>query len=79
MGSCGELPKLIAFGIAPLDIISIGVVPIGVLVTGLHAMEIWSISSGNGPKHHSSNAAQGQLMAYPSRQVALEKARAVRC
>jgi hypothetical protein len=51
----------------------------GVVVAGLNAMGIWSISPGNGHQHHSSSAGQEQLMAYPSKQVALEKARALGC
>jgi len=37
MAHCGEKPKRIAFGLAPLGIISIGIVPMGV-VAGVNAI-----------------------------------------
>jgi hypothetical protein len=80
---------IISIGVVPMGVVSIGVVGMGVVnacvvgmgvvVAGLNAMGIWSISPGNGHQHHSSSAGQEQLMAYPSKQVALEKARALGC
>jgi len=55
------------------------VVGMGVVVAGFHAMGIWSLTPGSGHQHHSSGAAQQQLLAYPSRQVALQKARELGC
>jgi hypothetical protein len=79
MAQCGDKPKRIAFGVAPLGIISIGIVPMGVVVAGVHAMGIWSLTPGSSHQHHSNGAAQQQLLAYPSRQVALQKARELGC
>jgi hypothetical protein len=70
MAQCGDKPKRSAIGVAPLGIISIGIVPMGV-VAGFHAMGIWSLTQGSSHQHHSSGGAQQQLLAYPSRQVAL--------
>ena len=91
MAQCGDKPKRIAFGVAPLGIISISigvvgmgvlnacVVGMGVVVAGFHAMGIWSLTPGSGHQHHSSGAAQQPLLAYPNRQVALQKARELGC
>ena len=78
--SIGVVPMgVVSIGVVPMGVLSLGVVGMGVVVAGLHAMGIWSFSPGNGHQHHSSGAAQEQLMAYPSKQVALEKARALGC
>ena len=94
MNSCGNKPTRLAIGIAPLGIISIGIVPMGVVsigvlslgvvgmgvvVAGLNAMGIWSFGPGTSHQHHSSRAPQEQLMAYQSKQVALEKAGQLGC
>ncbi len=63
MAQCGDKPKRIAFGVAPLGIISISIVPMGVVVAGVHAMGIWSLTPGSGHPHHSSGDAQQQLLA----------------
>jgi hypothetical protein len=81
---------IISIGIVPMGVISIGVVGMGVInaavvgmgvvVAGVHAMGIWSLTPGNSHPHHSGGAGQQQqLMAYPSRQVALQKARELGC
>ena len=88
--SIGVVPMgVVSIGVVPMGVLSLGVigmgvvnacvVGMGVVVAGLNAMGIWSISPGNGHQHHSRGPAQEQLMAYPSRQVALEKARALGC
>jgi hypothetical protein len=79
----------VSIGVVPMGVISIGVVGMGVLnacvvgmgvvVAGVHAMGIWSLTPGSGHQHHSNGAAQHQLLAYPSRQVALQKARELGC
>ena len=82
---------IVSIGIVPMGVVSIGVVDMGVLnadvvgmgvvVAGVHALGIWSLTPGNGHPHHSGGAGQQQqrLMAYPSRQVALQKARELGC
>jgi len=88
--SIGVVPMgVVSIGVVPMGAVSLGVVGMGVLnacvvgmgvvVAGLNAMGIWTFSPGNGHQHHSSGTAQEQLMAYPSKQVALEKARALGC
>ena len=88
--SIGVVPMgVVSIGVVPMGVLSLGVVGMGVVnacvvgmgvvVAGLNAMGIWSISPGNGHQHHSSSSRQEQLMAYPSKQVALEKARALGC
>jgi hypothetical protein len=88
--SIGVVPMgVVSIGVVPMGVVSIGlvgmgvvnacVVGMGVVVAGLNAMGIWSLSPGNGHQQHSSGAPQEQLMAYPSKQVALEKARALGC
>jgi hypothetical protein len=88
--SIGIVPMgVVSIGVVPMGVISIGVVGMGVLnacvvgmgvvVAGFHAMGIWSLTPGSGHQHHSNGAAQHQLLAYPSRQVALQKARELGC
>jgi hypothetical protein len=78
--SIGVVPMgVLSLGVVGMGVVNACVVGMGVVVAGLNAMGIWSISPGNGHQHHSSDAAQEQLMAYPSKQVALEKARALGC
>ena len=78
--SIGVVPMgVVSIGVVPMGAVSLGVVGMGVVVAGLNAMGIWTISPGNGHLHHGSAGAQEQLMAYPSKQVALEKARELGC
>ena len=88
--SIGIVPMgVVSIGVVPMGVISLGVVGMGVLnacvvgmgvvVAGVSAMGVWSLTPGNGHQHHSGGAAQQQLMAYPSRQVALQKARELGC
>jgi len=62
-----------------MGVVNACVVGMGVVVAGFNAMGIWSISPGNRHQHHNSGAAQETLMAYPSKQIALEKARTLGC
>jgi hypothetical protein len=88
--SIGIVPMgVVSIGVVPMGVISLGVVGMGVLnacvvgmgvlVAGVNAMGIWTLRPGNGHQHSSSGTAQQQLLAYPSRQVALEKARELGC
>lgn len=88
--SIGIVPMgVVSIGVVPMGVISLGVVGMGVLnacvvgmgvlVAGVNAMGIWSLTQGNGHQHSSSGIAQQQLLAYPSRQVAVEKARELGC
>lgn len=88
--SIGIVPMgVVSIGVVPMGVLSLGVVGMGVVnacvvgmgvvVAGLNAMGIWSLSPGNGHQHHSSGAPHEQLMAYQSKQVALEKARQLGC
>jgi hypothetical protein len=79
--SIGVVPMgVISFGVVGMGVINSAVVGMGVVVAGVHAMGIWSLTPGNGHPHHSGGAGQQQqLMAYPSRQVALQKARELGC
>ncbi len=88
--SIGIVPMgVVSIGVVPMGVISLGVVGMGVLnacvvgmgvvAVGVHAMGIWSFSPGSGHQHHSGGAAQPQLLAYPSRQLALQKARELGC
>ena len=88
--SIGIVPMgVVSIGIVPMGVVSLGVVGMGVLnacvvgmgvvVAGVHAMGIWTLSPGNGHHHPSSGAVRHQPLAYPSRQVALQKARELGC
>ena len=70
---------VVSIGVVPMGVLSLGVVGMGVVVAGLHAMGIWSISPGNTHQHPGSSTAQEPLMAYPSKQLALAKARQLGC
>lgn len=78
--SIGVVPMgVISLGVVGMGVINAAVVGMGVVVAGVHAMGIWSLSPGSRHQHPSAGAAQPQLMAYPSRQVALQKARELGC
>jgi hypothetical protein len=89
--SIGIVPMgVVSIGVVPMGVISLGVVGMGVLnacvvgmgvvVAGVNAMGIWSLTPGAGHPHHSGGAAQQQpLLAYSSRQAALQKARDLGC
>jgi hypothetical protein len=88
--SIGIVPMgVVSIGVVPMGVISLGVVGMGVLnacvvgmgvvVAGVHAMGIWSLTPGSGHPHPSGMAGQQPLLAYPSRQVALQKARELGC
>jgi hypothetical protein len=78
--SIGEVPMgVISIGVVGMGVLNAAVVGMGVVVAGVHAMGIWSLTPGRGHQHHSNGAAQQQLLAYPSRQVALQKARELGC
>jgi hypothetical protein len=89
--SIGIVPMgVVSIGVVPMGVISLGVVGMGVLnaavvgmgvvVAGVHAMGIWSLTPGaSHHHHHRSGAEPPQLLAYPSRQVALQKARELGC
>lgn len=88
--SIGVVPMgVVSIGVVPMGVVSLGVVGMGVLnacvvgmgvvVAGMNGMGIWTFSPGGGHQHHSSDVAQQQLLAYPSRLMALEKARELGC
>ena len=88
--SIGIVPMgVVSIGIVPMGVVSLGVVGMGVLnacvvgmgvlVAGVNAMGVWTLSPGNGHHHLSSGPAPHELLAYPSRQVALQKARELGC
>ena len=88
--SIGVVPMgVVSIGVVPMGVFSLGVVGMGVVnacvvgmgvvVAGVHAMGLWSLSPGSAHPHHSSAPPQELLMAYPSKQMALEKARALGC
>jgi hypothetical protein len=84
---------IISIGIVPMGVVSIGVVPMGVLVAGVNVMGVWWAGlEGMGPQrlgapagalhqhHHGSPGQTPQnLMAYPTREEALEQARKLGC
>ena len=88
--SIGVVPMgVVSIGVVPMGVLSLGVVGMGVVnacvvgmgvvVAGVNAMGIWSLSPGNAHRHQSSAPPQEQLMAYPNKQMALEKARELGC
>ena len=82
---------IISIGIVPMGVVSIGVVPMGVLIAGVNVMGVWWVGlEGMGPyrlggavgrvQHHQAHqGGRPNLYAYPSRQVALEKAKELGC
>jgi hypothetical protein len=79
--SIGVVPMgVISFGVVGMGVLNAAVVGMGVVVAGVHAMGIWSLTPGaSHHHHHRSGAEPPQLLAYPSRQVALQKARELGC
>jgi hypothetical protein len=89
--SIGVVPMgVVSIGVVPMGVLSLGVVGMGVInacvvgmgvvVAGMNAMGIWSISPGGSHRHPLGAAAQAPaITAYPSRDEALEKARALGC
>jgi hypothetical protein len=88
--SIGVVPMgVVSIGVVPMGVLSLGVVGMGVLnacvvgmgvlVAGIHTMGIWAWSPGGSHRTHSTRAAEQPLMAYPSKALALEKAKALGC
>jgi Protein of unknown function/GLTT repeat (6 copies) len=78
--SIGVVPMgVISLGVVGMGVINAAVVGMGVVVAGLHPMGIWSLAPGAGHQHHSSRDALQQRLAYPSRQVALQKSQELGC
>ena len=88
--SIGVVPMgVVSIGVVPMGVFSLGVVGMGVinacvvgmgvLVAGVNAMGVWSFSPSGQHLHHSSRPALETPMAYPSKAVALEKAKAMGC
>ena len=88
--SIGVVPMgVVSIGIVPMGAVSLGVVGMGVInacvvgmgvvVASINGMGIWSFSPGNKHQHSNNHPAQERLMAYPSKAVAEEKARALGC
>ena len=88
--SIGVVPMgVVSIGVVPMGVVSLGVVGMGVvnacvvgmgvLVAGMNAMGIWTFSPGNSHQHLSNRPAQENLMAYPSKALALEKALELGC
>jgi len=90
----GVVPMgVVSIGVVPMGVVSLGVVGMGVinaclvgmgvLVAGVNAMGLWTLSPGTAHQHHGSPAASrpapAALMAYPSKTVALQKARELGC
>lgn len=88
--SIGIVPMgVVSIGVVPMGVVSVGVVGMGVinacvvgmgvLVAGMNAMGIWTFSPSNSHQHHSNRPVQENLMAYPSKVLALEKAQELGC
>ena len=80
VGSIGVVPMgVVSLGVVGMGVVNACVVGMGVLVAGMNAMGIWTFTPGNSHQHHSNRPAQGNLMAYPSKALALEKALEIGC
>jgi hypothetical protein len=92
--SIGVVPMgVVSIGVVPMGVVSIGVVGMGVLnacvvgmgvlVAGVHVMGVWTLGTPFGvghPHHQMAPGASGRnLHAYPSRELALERARELGC
>lgn len=88
--SIGVVPMgVVSIGVVPMGAISLGVVGMGILnacvvgmgiaVTGINVMGLWSLAPSNTHEHHANFSEQKQLMAYPSKKIALEKAAELGC
>lgn len=88
--SIGIVPMgVVTIGVVPMGVVSVGVVGMGiinacvvgmgVLMAGINVMGIWTFSPSNSRQHHSSRPVQENIMAYPSKVLALEKAHELGC
>jgi hypothetical protein len=88
--SIGIVPMgVVSIGVVPMGVVSVGVVGMGiinacvvgmgVLMAGINVMGIWTFSPSNSHQHHSSRPVQENLLAYPSKVLALEKAQVLGC
>ena len=86
--SIGIVPMgVVSIGVVPMGVVSLGavgmgvinacVVGMGVLVAGVNVMGVWSYGVPGGPASHRHQA--DNLYAYPSKQVALQKAQELGC
>jgi hypothetical protein len=87
--SIGVVPMgVVSLGVVGMGVINACVVGMGVWVAGVHGMGVWTVGGSglgdqNAVHHHGSPrqglAAREPLLAYPSRQEALAKARELGC
>ncbi|MCP9773751.1 hypothetical protein KBY66_14220 [Synechococcus sp. Tobar12-5m-g] len=90
--SIGVVPMgVISIGAVAMGVINASVVGMGVLIAGVNVMGVWWVGlEGMGPyrlggsagrvhHHHEHHGAKPNLYAYPSKQVALEKAKELGC
>lgn len=92
--SVGVVPMgVVSLGVVGMGVLNLCVVGMGVLVTGMNVMGVWWVGlDGMGPKrlggspealhqHHAPSAspAAATLLAYPSRQEALQRAKQLGC
>jgi hypothetical protein len=78
--SIGVVPMgVVSLGVVGMGVVNACVVGMGVLVAGVNAMGIWTFSPGNSHQHHSNRPAQENLMAYPSKALAQQKALELGC
>lgn len=82
--SIGVVPMgVVVMGVVGMGVVNACLVGMGVLVAGVHAMGLWTFSPANQHQHHGSPAASrpapSALLAYPSKALALQKARELGC
>jgi len=86
--SIGIVPMgVVSIGVVPMGVVSLGavgmgvinacVVGMGVLVAGVNVMGVWSYGPSGEASHHRHHSQN--LYAYPSKQVALQKAKELGC
>ena len=89
--SIGVVPMgVLSIGAVGMGVINACVVGMGILVAGVNVMGVWWVGTdGMGPKrlggpsaihsHHQHSPTKENLYAYPSKEVALEKAKEMGC
>ena len=90
--SIGVVPMgVISIGAVAMGVINASVVGMGVLIAGVNVMGVWWVGlEGMGPyrlggaagrvhHHHEHQGGKPNLYAYPSKQVALQKAKELGC
>lgn len=78
--SIGVVPMgVVSLGVVGMGVINAALVGMGVLVAGVNTMGLWTLVPNAGHHAHQSSPRPANVLAYPSKEIALQKARELGC